>query len=185
MEQHNEIGKKPSIDCPYPLFIDNSKVGMLSSRTRRGKPLCIVTHHTCTGTANRTFDVLSKRNLSTHYEIDQGGQVYQYLDPENRVASHVGAYNEQSIGIDLTHLEGEPFTSEQMISYSILVKWLCGKFNITQEIAPEHTKYYKDANNALPTSKYGVYRHSNLAATRCPDGAPMEIYLNSEGVNNG
>lgn len=167
-------------NMPYPLFIDSSKSGLLSSRTRRGKPLCIVTHHTCTSTANRTFDVLSKRNLSTHYEIDQSGQVLQYLEPDKRVASHAGPYNEQSIGIDLTHMEGEPFTSQQMVSYSILVRWLCGRFSIEQAIAPEHAKYYKTANNnTLPTAKYGVYRHSNLAATRCPDGAPMEIYLNS------
>lgn len=168
-------------NMPYPLFIDSSKSGLLSSRTRRGKPLCIVTHHTCTKTPQITFDVLSKRNLSTHYEIDQSGQVFKYLEPGNRVASHAGPYNEQSIGIDLTHMEGEPFTSQQMVSYSILVRWLCGRFSIEQAIAPEHAKYYKTANNnTLPTAKYGVYRHSNLAATRCPDGAPMEIYLNSE-----
>lgn len=179
----------PSISTPPPipkqptpkeelLVINYEYDGTLPSRKRKKPPTAIVTHHTVTKTAKSTRKVLKDRNLSTHYEIDQAGICYQYLNPATKVASHVGTYNEQSIGIDLTHMTGLPFPDLQMKTWAKLVKHLCKEFNISLTVAPITTLYYK-TQPILPVEEYGIYGHSNLASTRCPDGAPMIEYLNS------
>lgn len=156
--------------------INDMYLGKLPSRRRRAQPDMIVVHHTCTGSVLSTCNVLKNRNLSTHFEIDKNGDIYRYLDPSKRVASHVGKYNSRSIGIDLTHREGAEFPVSQMEALAWLVQRLCEMFGINPRIAIDGERYGKRGLR-VDTTRWGVYRHSNLARTQCPDGAPLEDYI--------
>lgn len=165
--------KAKSKDKIEPIGIDRTKISEKNTRPRKEKPEFIIVHHTCTSTPSRTRAVLKKRGLSTHFEIDQAGKVFQYVDHLKRVAMHAGAQNEKSIGIDLTHLQGDEFTEVQMQSLSELVLALSEECGILPVVAPDK-KF-----DAPDVSKYGVYRHRNFALTRCPDNADIEKYIDN------
>ena len=62
----------------------------------------VVLHTDLTSHANKTFDILLGRGLSTHICINWNGIIYQYTDLAYR-AAHAANHNEKSIGIDLNH----------------------------------------------------------------------------------
>ena len=163
--------KAKSQDKIGPIGIDKTNLSQENTRARKEKPEFIIVHHTCTGTPSRTLAVLKKRGLSTHFEIDQAGKVFQYVDHLKRVAMHAGAQNEKSIGIDLTHLQGDEFTEAQMQSLAALVSALAEECGFLPIVAPDK-KF-----DAPDPSRYGVYRHRNFSLTRCPDNANLEKYL--------
>lgn len=170
-----------------PLSITHTNAhGVLSSRKRTEPIQCIVIHHTATKSPERTISALRKQGLSTHYEIDQRGVIYQYLE-HDRVAFHAGTRNGISIGIDLTHATGAAFPDVQIQALGALLKQLCAAHDIPLTAAPPKAQYYewqKGANGKsqvhylpLPVDAYGIYRHSNCGPTRCPDGADVEAAI--------
>jgi len=62
----------------------------------------IVIHWDATLSANHCINILKKRNISTHFIIDNDGTIIQLI-PVKDVAYHAGNYNENSIGIDLSN----------------------------------------------------------------------------------
>jgi len=55
----------------------------------------------CTSAAS-CKKVLEKRNISTHFCIDNDGVIFQYLDP-NDIGWHAGKVNNYSIGVDFSN----------------------------------------------------------------------------------
>ena len=175
-------------------FVLRYKHGLhgMKSRLRTRQPTFIVVHHTATSSPARTVRALKSKGLSTHYEIDTDGTVYEYFDPSERVCYHVGELNSGAIGIDLTHKTGSEFPDVQMEALVALLNALCGRFGILPVVAPEMAKYYKFVRNMageleflrlrLPTDAFGIYRHCNCSPTQCPDGAPIEKFMLPKGT---
>jgi hypothetical protein len=170
---------------PLPITRTNAH-GALSSRKRTEPIQCIVIHHTATKSPEQTVSALRRQGFSTHYEIDQRGAIYQYIE-HDRVAFHAGMRNGISIGIDLTHATGAAFPDGQIRALGALLKQLCAAHDIPLTAAPPKAQYYewrKGANGEswlrylpLPVDTYGIYRHSNCGPTRCPDGADVEAAI--------
>ena len=121
------------------------------------KPTAIIIHHTCTSSPKRTRSVLNSKHESTHFEVDKDGTIYQYREC-NLLASHCGSCNSHCIGIDVTHLENADFPAVQVAAVKELVEFLCGAYNIPHEV-----------HNVIT----GVYPHSGIGSTKCPNGFPM------------
>ena len=128
-------------------------------KKRTKKPTAIVIHHTCTKSPEKTKSALKCNGCSTHFEVDVDGTVYQYVDVME-IASHCGAPNVHSIGIDVTHLENAEFPKVQQKSVQELVSWLCSEWDIPQVVYLELE---------------GIWPHCALGDTVCPNGFPMEI----------
>lgn len=67
-------------------------------------PWSVVWHDTVTRSAGVAFEVLAKRGLSTHFLLDEDGQLYQCADPGSTWALHAAAFNQESIGVDIVTL---------------------------------------------------------------------------------
>ncbi len=123
---------------------------------------CVVIHYTDVATMEETLQILTdpKREVSSHYAIDEDGTIYQLVADENR-AWHAGPstfegqdnVNHFSIGIELQNggyhagyaLTGvwPPFPDAQIEALKQLLKVLVAKFSIPpsriighEEIAP-------------------------------------------------
>ena len=143
---------------------------------RRNPPRVILCHHTVTQSPEDTRRVLTRRGLSTHFEVGKDGTVYGYLDPATISAWSAGRGNNQpTIAIDFTHMTGEPFPQAQIDSGAKLVQSLGRIFALPLVLAPAGQKMpmrqWLDANVTL-------LRHNNVRATICPDGLPMEDLAN-------
>jgi len=66
------------------------------------KPHMIVTHWDAALSAKSCKTILEKRNISSHFVIDNDGTIYQMVDT-NDIAWHVGKNNKVSIGIDFSN----------------------------------------------------------------------------------
>ena len=139
--------------------------------TRRRPPRFIVIHHTTTPTAAATERVLENRGLSTHYEVDREGHIFQYLDPELHVAWHALWANADSIGIDVTHMSGDPWPDDQVQAVAGLVARLAARFDIPRVVAPDGVRYA--GTRDIPAG-VGLLRHRNIRPTACPEDFPME-----------
>lgn len=81
--------------------------------------------------AHPTFGDLEGLEVSCHFLIERGGQIHQFVDPED-TAWHAGVSefggrtncNEFSIGIELEGAYGVPFTEEQYRSLRLLLRAL-------------------------------------------------------------
>ena len=67
----------------------------------RRKPNVIVTHWDVCTSAASCKRVLEKRNISTHFVIDNDGTIYQLVDTNN-IAWHAKGANNRSIGVDIS-----------------------------------------------------------------------------------
>jgi len=78
----------------------------VSRRLNPNYPISIVWHDTITRTAKDCFNVLNKRGLSTHFIIPESGDepIYQCADPCGNFCLHAGAFNQESIGVDVVCL---------------------------------------------------------------------------------
>jgi N-acetyl-anhydromuramyl-L-alanine amidase AmpD len=141
------------------IIVDLTYYDCFEGLKTRKKPTAIVIHHTCTKTPQKTRSALKKKNESTHYEVDRDGTIYQYAD-EMLMASHCGAPNYHTIGVDVTHMESAEFTEKQLDSVKALVRYLCDKFDIDDEVHEEMS---------------GIWPHRAIKNTKCPDNFPMEI----------
>ena len=141
-------------------------------RRRKGQPQFIVLHHTHTATAADTRRVLTGKGLSTHYEIEQDGSVYEYFDPASIVTYHAGKFNGLSIGIDATHVHRAPWPEIQVKATHNLIKRLLDRFGLPVKVAPEGMRFATP--EAVVASGYTVIRHNNVRNTICPDGFPLD-----------
>lgn len=140
----------------------------------RTKPVRgIVIHHTHTATPAATRRVLEQRELSTNFEVDQAGNVYQYGDPAKLYAIATGAgANAHTIGIDVTHVGlSAPFPPAQIAALRGLVHQLANRFGFKVRVAPDGTR--QNWAQWAPTG-FTVFRHRNFVATACPANLPLE-----------
>ena len=84
--------------------IDTDTYSATKTRKRSKPPQSIVLHDSITRTAKSCFRVLEKRDLSTHFLIDEDGTIYQCADPAARYTLHAAAWNRHSIGLDMINL---------------------------------------------------------------------------------
>lgn len=88
------------IDNPASLNQDGLRYGY---GVRRGTPQAIILHWDATFSASHGKRILSKRNLSTHFFVDNNGDIIQLFDPVKIRCYHAGPWNDESIGIDITN----------------------------------------------------------------------------------
>jgi len=147
-----------------------------TSRKER-KPHVIVTHWDVCTSADSCKRVLEKRNISTHFVIDNDGTIVQLVDP-NDVAWHARGANNVGIGIDISSayytkyfntytkkgFGPRPLLSNSVVhnrrlpthlgyypvqiqAYTALVRFLCSTYDIPLD-------YPKDENGFLCTTIY-------------------------------
>lgn len=138
----------------------------------------IVIHHTATKSAKSTLSVLLQRGYSTNYEVDQEGNVYEYLDPSQYKALATGGNaNEHTIGIDITTGDYS-WPEAQVNATKELVHYLAKKYGIEEiKLAPDiGPKDWKDWQQLMKQEgqKYTLFRHRNFVPTSCPASFPME-----------
>lgn len=121
-------------------------------------PTAIVIHHTATISPARTRETLKKKGYSTHFEVSPDGEIYQYAEIWEQ-CSHVGSANSHCIGVDVTHMTGKSFPAAQIAAVRWLCVYLCTLADIPQEVRRQLR---------------GIYPHSALGCTSCPDGFPLE-----------
>lgn len=149
----------------------------MKSNTRTDPVKGIVIHYTLTNSPKQTRAVLESRGFSTNFEVDQDGKIYQYLDPDTRVAWATGGQaNRWTVGIDVTRplkLWNDPtYPPMQMQALRSLVRWLAARYKIPIKVAPDKIRGH------WPTWKgkgYTVFRHRNFVATGCPGKLPVEM----------
>jgi len=152
------VSKKKGVEMP-PVFF---RGGLPTSK--RTKPIqYIVVHHSATTSAESTYNVLKKKDLSTHFEVDQSGKVWQYADPATETAWHAGPWNGRGIGIDLTGPINGQFTEAQKATLAQLIRALAAKFNIPLNMQPWGYSAALD-----PDTFKGIVAHANTKATK-PD----------------
>jgi len=141
------------------------------------KPRVIVTHWDVCTSAESCKRVLEKRNISTHFVIDNDGTIVQLVDPNN-VAWHARGANNYSIGVDISNayytkymkaytkkgLGLRPILNDSVVhgrrlpnhlgfypiqiqAYSALIRFLCKTYDIPYD-------YPKDENGFLCTTVY-------------------------------
>lgn len=142
------------------MIINKDYMGYFGKTKHVITPRIIVIHHTDTKSPKRTREALKKKNCSTHFEVDVDGTIYQYREC-NLATSQCGSNNFQSIGIDVTHLEGAEFPAIQLDAVRELVEYLCLAYNIKHEV------HYELAS--------GIYPHRAIGRTKCPDNFPLEV----------
>jgi hypothetical protein len=133
----------------------------------------IVIHHTHTGTANSTYNVLKQRGLSTNYEVDKDGTIYEYVPPDLSAWATAGGANMHTIAIDVTHVGNDQFPSEQIQSLKNLVNTLASIYGFSLKLAPD-VGPKKWSEWQADGERYTLFRHRNFVATSCPNNLPME-----------
>jgi hypothetical protein len=141
---------------PVPFKVNTSKIGILPVKMRPKdiKINGVVIHHTATSNPVSTFRVLKERGLSTHFEIDKEGTVWQYADPVTDWAFHAGDQNKYKIGIDLTGPSFRP------IQYDILAQLIK---TLAKEIGFEIKVYDWSQKGFQPTDP-GVIAHAQASS---------------------
>jgi len=133
----------------------------------------IVIHHTHTGTANSTYNVLKQRGLSTNYEVDKDGTIYEYVPPNLSAWATAGGANMHTIAIDVTHVGNDTFPPEQIETLKNLVSALASIYGFSLKLAPDEGP--KKWSEWQATGEgYTLFRHRNFVATGCPMNLPME-----------
>ncbi len=93
----------PAPDAPSTVEVeDKTKKSKLGSRPRNQAITQVVVHESDTRSSAETEAALGHRHLSAHYTVDADGSVAR-LVPESRVASHAGAHNARSVGIEVSN----------------------------------------------------------------------------------
>lgn len=140
----------------------------------RTKPVQgIVVHWTNTNSPEATVRILKKRGFATAFEVDQKGNVFQYVNPEIFYTDSTGGgSNEHTIAIDVTHVPGEPWSSEQLNSTFELIHKLAKDFGFPIKVAPDGIR--KDWKDWKETG-FTVFRHRNFKPTECPGDFPLEM----------
>lgn len=145
------MADKPAINTEYK--------GCFNGLRARPQTRWIVIHHTCTATPAQTRKELKRKGYSTHFEVDRDGTIYQYADLD-RMCSHCGSGNFQSIGVDLTHLKDADWPQVQLDAAERLFRWLSDELGIPWTLYAE-----------MPS---GFVYHRAISNTVCPQNFPGE-----------
>jgi len=141
---------------------------------RPGKIEGIVIHHTHTNNPKSTLSVLTQRGFSTNYEVDQEGNVYEYLDPSQyKALATGGGANEHTLAIDVTHVGNDAFPPAQIQALKKLINDLANKYGFELKLAPDQGPMKWNEWKATGEN-YTLFRHRNFVATGCPMNLPME-----------
>jgi hypothetical protein len=153
-------------------MVDMAPAFTAGVRPRRSPPRFIVIHHSATSSPSKTRAALKAHGTATHFEVDQAGRIYRYLDPQTAVAEHAGWINADSIGIDVTHVTNAPWPPAQVAAVARLVAALCAEFAIPRLVAPDGQLY---PSGGLVPPGVGILRHRNVrtGGTLCPQDFPM------------
>jgi len=118
-------------------------------------PKIIVLHYTAGGTLTSNFNYFnpariensrelnknqSHLNVSAHYLIDRGGEIYQLME-DTQFARHTIGLNYCAIGIENVGSKSQPLTEAQVISNAKLIRHLKKKYPI--EFLIGHHEYWK------------------------------------------
>jgi N-acetylmuramoyl-L-alanine amidase len=134
------------IDWPSPNFND---------RVDGEKPSMLVIHFTgMRSTADvleRLCDTKHVPPVSSHYLIDEAGNIYTLVDEEKR-AWHAGVsywhgnrdVNSSSIGIEISNRKHEAYTPEQLVSLTMLCQDIMARHNIKPENVVGHSDVAPD-----------------------------------------
>lgn len=162
------------------------------------EPYQIVTHWDATLSAENCIKILKKRKISTHFVIDNDGEIYQLVNCNN-IAWHAGTHNNHSIGIDLSNafytkyndwyekniglkrpvitskVHGATYThlgyyEEQLEAYRQLLNSLTTYYGIPRTTPPEGVL----CEEAVKKKYHGIVSHYHLT-TRKIDCAGLHI----------
>jgi hypothetical protein len=75
----------------------------LDSRKRTKDIKYIILHWDGAKSAKSGIGVLKRKNISTHFFVDNDGSIIQCLDPAKEVGFHAGKFNPRGIGIDISN----------------------------------------------------------------------------------
>lgn len=117
------------------------------------KPEVIVVHYTSMESTEAVLKKFAdpKSKVSSHYLIDEKGNIYHLIDEEKR-AWHAGVsswagkedVNTHSIGIEISNRNGEPYTKEQLFSLTLLCKDIMQRNGIPPENIVGHSDVAPD-----------------------------------------
>lgn len=112
-----------------------------------GTTIDAATIHTTEGEWDSDAEWMCNPNsdVSTHYTLAPDGKVYQLVDPMLR-AWHAGEsyyagrgdWNDFSIGIEISHRQGEVYTIAQLGALDNLMRVLIARFTIPRELIAKH-----------------------------------------------
>lgn len=148
----------------------DAKFAATALRARKLPIRGIAIHHTATSTPASTRAALRSSGYATVFEVDQAGNVYQYVDPARWYTITTQQCNDETIGIDLTHRSGAPWPEVQVEAARALVHFLAARFGLTVKVLPDIKTTWKEAR----AQGYTVVRHRNFHPTACPEDFPME-----------
>jgi N-acetyl-anhydromuramyl-L-alanine amidase AmpD len=161
--QNQEIPGLSIISKPIVYDADRINLSLDYLRERHGlvqkspriNPKIIVLHYTAGGTLTSNFNYfnstkiensreLNKKqsplNVSAHYLIDRGGEIYQLIE-ETWFARHTIGLNYCAIGIENVGSKSQPLTDAQVIANAKLIRHLTNKYPI--EFVIGHSEYGK------------------------------------------
>jgi len=102
-------GKEIPIDWGKVVNLTNEgnfalPAGCYRSVSRKRIPTMVVTHWDAALSAKSCYNILKKRDISSHFVIDNDGTIYQMVDTQN-IAWHAGIrrVNNVSVGIDFSN----------------------------------------------------------------------------------
>ena len=141
-----------------PMFI---KPGLPFTKRSNVSWIGITIHHSATKSAAATYSVLMQRQLSTHFEVDFDGSIWQYVDPSDGLAWHATFMNSRHIGIDLTGPDPAHggFTQAQTDSLEKLVRWLQVKYDMPA--LSQQTVHPWGYDSTINKSTPGYFAHAN------------------------
>ena len=161
--QNQEIPGLSIISKPIVYDADRINLSLDYLRERHGlvqkspriNPKIIVLHYTAGGTLTSNFNYfnstriensreLNKKqsplNVSAHYLIDRGGEIYQLIE-ETWFARHTIGLNYCAIGIENVGSKSQPLTDAQVIANAKLIRHPTNKYPI--EFVIGHSEYGK------------------------------------------
>lgn len=138
--------KMKCLDRPSPNFND---------RPEDVTPSILVLHYTSMTSTEAALDRLTdpshENPVSSHYLIDEDGNIYTLVDEDKRAwhagVSHwngVSDVNSHSIGIEISNRNGEPYTKEQLFSLTLLCRDIMARHDIKPENVVGHSDVAPD-----------------------------------------
>ena len=149
-ERHGLIQKNPSIS-PKIIVLHYTAGGTLTSNFNYFNPTRIEN-------ARALNKSQSPLNVSAHYLIDRGGEIYQLME-DTWFARHTIGLNYCAIGIENVGSKAQPLTDAQVAANAKLIRHLASKYPV--EFVIGHSEYgkfrgstwWKETNTSYFTGK--------------------------------
>lgn len=179
----SQPSSNPFVMVPFPVVLyqmlpngsSNPKSGLTEYMERKARPIYqILVHHGATPSYKVTFSTLKQRGLSSHFEVEKDGTIYQYLDPGKFIAFHATNNNNYAIGIDLSG-PAPDFTPLQLDRLADLICVLSARYGVQLYIDPyfENGKINrKDYWDAKPVPKNGIVAHGQTQSDKADPYGP-------------